>query len=382
MKLKHTFFAVIAATAVALPFVHAAAPDTTSAPGTTSTSATSTDQMTALFGDPVLAKGTGVNVKRSDLDAELTGIKSEAAARGQEIPPDQMTQIEARLLDQLIDVQLLMQQANADDKAQGTKKADDAMATLKERYGSGDALNMQLKAIGTTEDQFKGKISEQATAMATLQRQLGITVTDADIKKFYDDHPADFEQSEMVHVRHILLMTIDPTTRAPLADDVVKAKRKEADDILMKARSGEDFSKLAATYSEDPMTKDKGGELPPFPKGQMLPEFEAAAFSLTNNQISDVVTTVYGFHIIKFIDRTPAKKLTLSDKVPGSDVTISDRVKDILTQQKEQLEAPAYLAKLKKAANVEITDPELNAAVQALPATGAAPGGAAMPGEK
>ncbi len=80
-----------------------------------------------------------------------------------------------------------------------------------------------------------------------------------------------------------------------------------------------------------------------FTHGQMVPEFDAAAFSLTNNQISDVVTTEYGYHIIKLLDKTPAKKLALTDKVPPSDTaTLSDEIKDFLTRQKLQEQAPEY----------------------------------------
>jgi parvulin-like peptidyl-prolyl isomerase len=148
----------------------------------------------------------------------------------------------------------------------------------------------------------------------------------------------------------------------------------------MKARSVEDFAKLAEQYSDDTTTKAKGGELPPFGRGQgMVAEFEAAAFALTNSQISDVIQTEYGYHIIQMIDKTPAKKLTLTDKVPGTTDTVSDRIKDYLTGQKVQELAPPYLQKLKKLDNVTVVDPELAAAVDSLSNTNAAPAGTIPP---
>lgn len=376
MNVKYILFAAMAAATMALPAAYADAPDTTAG------MSNSSDAVSAIFGDPVIAKGTGVAIKRSELDEVVSGVKSAAAERGEEISAEQLTQLEGQMLERLIDIQLLLQKANDADNAAGQKKAQDAMATLHERAGSQETLDMQLKAAGTTEAQLRTKVTQEATAMATLQRVLSVTVTPDDVKKFYDGHPSEFEQPEMVHVRHILLMTIDPTTHQPLPDDTVKAKRKEADDVLMKARSGEDFAKLAQQYSEDPTTKDKGGELSAFPRGQMLPEFEAAAFALTNNEISDVVTTMYGYHIIKFIDKTPAKTLTLADTVPGTDETISDRIKDVISQQKTDELAPAYLSTLKKAAGVQILDPDLSAAIDALSNTNAVPASGASPGGK
>ena len=78
--------------------------------------------------------------------------------------------------------------------------------------------------------------------------------------------------------------------------------------LLKRARAGEDFAKLAKEYSEDPGSKDKGGEYK-FPRGQMVPEFEAAAFSLGTNQVSDIVTTRFGYHIIKLSEKIPARKV-------------------------------------------------------------------------
>jgi parvulin-like peptidyl-prolyl isomerase len=213
------------------------------------------------------------------------------------------------------------------------------------------------------------------TAQAVEIRELNVAVADAETKQFYDSptNQADFEQSEMVRVRHILLLTMDPVTRAPLPTDQQQAKRKQIDDLLKRIRGGGDFAALAKQYSEDPASKENGGETPPFPRGQMAPEFEAAAFSLTNNQVSDVITTAYGYHIIKLLDKTPAKKLVLTDKVPLGDGTVAAKIKDFLTQQKTEKLAPAYLEKLRKAADVQILDADLKAAAVAAAAAANAP---------
>ena len=135
-----------------------------------------------------------------------------------------------------------------------------------------------------------------------------------------------------------------------MSKEVKEAKHKQMEDILKRARSGEDFAKLAKEYSEDPGSKDNGGEYI-FPRGQMVPEFEAAAFSLNTNQISDIVTTQYGYHIIKLSEKIPARKIELA--------TVADRVKQSLVLQAIQKQFPAYYAKIKKGAGVEILDERL-----------------------
>jgi len=372
--MKLIFPAAFAVALFALPRVQAASANAaTNAPASTATNVNPQAAMTALFGDPVIARGSGFEIKRSELDQVMTGVKSTAAARGQTIPPGQLTLIESQLLDRLIQDQLLLQKATDADRTNGVQKAGLQMNMLLERFGSQEVLERQMKAVGLTVAELRAKIIQENTAQAVKIRELNVTVTDAEVKQFYDNptNLADFEQPEMVYARHILLMTMDPVTRTPLSTDQQQAKRKQMDDLLKRIRGGADFAALAKQYSEDPGSKDNGGELPAFPHGQMVPEFEAAAFSLTNNQVSDVITSAYGYHIIKLLDKTPAKKLALTDKVPSSDVTIASRIKDFLTQQKTEKLAPAYLEKLRKAADVQILDADLKAAAAAAAAANA-----------
>jgi parvulin-like peptidyl-prolyl isomerase len=319
----------------------------------------STDAMTALFGDPVIAKGNGFEIKRSELDQVLTGAKANAAAQGQQLPPD----FEIQILNQLIYIQLLQQTATDADKIAGQKDADQQFTNILKHFGSEEAFQRQLTAVGMTMEQLRAKAVQEAVAKAALRRELNITTTDAEARDYYTNHPSEFESPETVHVRHILLLTMDPTTRAPLSADQVAAKRKQIDDLLKRVKAGEDFATLATQYSEDPGSKDRGGELEPFPRGgQMAPEFEAAAFSLATNQVSDVVTTVYGFHIIKVLDRTPAKKNTLDTVIDDTThTTVMDALKDVLTRQKIAKAAPDYVEKLRKENDVEILDPNLKA---------------------
>ena len=304
----------------------------------------------SLFGNSLVAKGKGVEVSRGQLDDEVVRIKSQAAARGQNIPPEQMAMVDRQVLDQIIQVQLLSAKATAEDKAAGKALAEKRLEEAKTRLGSEEAFNRQLKVMGTTHEEVLAKWSEGATAEAVLKRELKVNVTAEDAKKYYDDNPARFEEPEKVRASHILLMTTDPKTNAELTEDQKAAKRKAIEGILKRARAGEDFAKLAKDYSEDPGSKDKGGEYT-FPRGQMVAEFEAAAFSLGTNQVSDIITTRFGYHIIKLSEKIPARKVEFAKAEAD--------IKEGLTQQAVQKQFPDYMTKLKKEAGVEILDEKL-----------------------
>jgi len=340
-----------------LLFVATALPVWGAAPGQSASTnsaanSKSTTKTADLFGGKVLAKGKGLEITRGQFDDEVIRVKAQASAHNQTIPPEQMAKLERQVLEQLIQVQLLQAKATEADKAAGKTLAEKRFEEAKVRLGSEEALNRQLTLMGATREEVLAKWIESATAEAVLKRELKVSVTDADAKKFYDENPTRFEQPEMVRASHILLMTTDPKTNSELSEDQKTAKHKQMEGLLKRARAGEDFGKLAKEFSEDPGSKDKGGEYK-FPRGQMVPEFEAAAFSLSTNQVSDIVTTKYGYHIIKLSEKIPAKKVEFDKALPD--------IKEGLTQQELQKQFPDYVAKLKSEANVEILDEKLKA---------------------
>jgi foldase protein PrsA len=309
---------------------------------------------TAEIGNPVIARGTGLEITRGDLDEAMNGIKATAAAHNQTISPAQAVIFEKRILDQLIETKLLLAKATDADKAVGASAAKQQMTALQENLGPAE-LNKQLQAVGETQEQERSRIADQMTARTTLLRELKINVSDDDIQKFFDDNRiSSFETPEMARVSHILIFTVDPVTLAPLTADQQAAQRNVAADAIKNIRAGVDFEALAKQFSEDPGSKASGGELAPFPRGQMAPEIDAVAFSLTNNQVSGLITTSVGYQIIKVIERIPAQKTSYLVAAP--------KIREFLMQQQAQKLEPTYLQGLRVAAGVEILDPNLKAA--------------------
>jgi len=138
-----------------------------------------------------------------------------------------------------------------------------------------------------------------------------IQVTDAEVQDYYDIHREQYNKAEEVHARHILFHLDENASEQEKA-----AARKKAEDVLAKAKAGEDFAELAKQYSEDEGTKDKGGDLGFFKRGQMVAPFEQAAFGLEPGAISDIVESPFGLHIIKVEEKHPAQTQTVDQVRP------------------------------------------------------------------
>lgn len=332
--------------------------------------------MTALFGNPPVVKAKGFEIKRADLDQVVSAARSNLTAANQPVPAD----LDAQVVDQLISIQVLLQTATPADRAAGKIDADQQYTNLLAQFKSPEDFPRLLKARGMTVDDLRSKAEQEAIAKAALKRELNATVSDEEAKDYFTKHAADFELPERAHVRHILLASVDLSTRppTPLPTNTVAAKRKQAEDILKKIRGGADFAELARQYSDDG-SKDNGGELPVFvrasvdPYHAMVPEFETAAFALTNGEVSDIVTSQYGFHIIKMIEKTPAKKYGFTDPIPEAQGDTPEKIcKARLEALKLKQMAPDYVKKLRAEQQVEILDPELKNQEQQFQASQAA----------
>jgi foldase protein PrsA len=179
-----------------------------------------------------------------------------------------------------------------DEIKDSNTQIDEYIKTL----GTGeDAVKAFQTQFGLTPDKFKAINLDMSLVQKYYSEEMKkVTVTDEEIKKLYDENVQAFQQ---VTVKHVLFMTIDQSTRQPLAQDKLDEAKKKAEDILAKVKSGVNIGELAKQYSEDPGSKDSGGEYT-FGKGEMVKEFEDWAF---NAKVGDagLVKTEYGYHVIR-----------------------------------------------------------------------------------
>lgn len=225
------------------------------------------------------------------------------------INPKVYKKLKREALDQLIEKELLWQEA----QRRGIQVSDaDVAAALKEQesqYKTRDAYLRKLENAGFDEKSYADYVRREIAIQRCIETAFPPKpVTDADIHEFYVANPDKFTRPEAVRARHILIQVAagsDAATR--------QAARARIEDVLAKARKkGADFAELARKYSEDSSAAD-GGDLGIFPRGRMVGPFEAAAFSLKAGQISGVVETEYGYHVIKVEEYFP-KKLVSEDE--------------------------------------------------------------------
>ena len=246
----------------------------------------------------VVAKVNGDDIQRGEFETTIQNVESRA---GRPVPPEQRDQVYRGVLEDLIALRLLKQEVARRQLTATDAELAEAMKGMRQQFPTEAAFKQALIAQKMTLEQLREETRTQVLVSKMLQQEVGsqIAVKPTDISGFYEKNPDKFQQPEAVHASHVLITV--PEGAAPAARAAARAK---AENVLKQARAGVDFAKLARTYSDD-ASKGRGGDLGFFPKGQMVPAFEAAAFALAPNQVSDLVESPFGFHVIKVIEKRP-----------------------------------------------------------------------------
>ena len=277
----------------------------------------------------------------SDYQAGLDQLHRQVSMTGRQPDEKEMPTLKQRILDNLIDRELLKQEAEkrgikADDAEVNAQLDAVKKGTTPENFAN------SLKQMNMTEPALKDYFASQLAMKKLIDKELAskIVVTPEEVKAFYDGNPDVFKTPEMVRASHILVK-VDKTATA---EEKAKALEK-IKGIQKRIQGGEDFAKVAKEVSDCP-SKDNGGDLNFFQKGQMVPPFENAAFSMKPGETSDIVETEFGYHIIKLTDKKDAGTMSFDEVKP--------RIEQHLKSEKMSQEFPKYIETFKSKAKIEI----------------------------
>ena len=286
----------------------------------------------------VLARVNGEDVKKADF---ALFVKNMELAQGP-IPAERRDEILRGVLDRIITFTVLEQEAKTRSISVSDAEVDARIGEMKQPYPSEETFQKALAARNMTLERLRSDTRNGMIVDKLLQSEVGNVpgASDNEAKEFYAKNPDKFTQGESVRASHILVKVDDK------ADPATKKKaRAKIDGVLKRAKSGEDFGQLAKANSDDGSAQ-QGGDLNYFTRGQMVPAFEQAAFALKPGQVSDVVTTQFGYHIIKVTDHKAAGTVPLEQ--------VNDRVKQFLTEQKKQQKADEFITGLKQKSKIEV----------------------------
>ncbi len=234
------------------------------------------------------------------------------------------------ILQQMVQETLIQQYAKNNNINVTDAEVDAREVQIKANFPSGSWDEM-LKSRGLTEADVRAALKEQLILDKGLAKD--VTITPAAIKHYFDKNHATFDKPEEVTARHILVPSL------------ALAQKIEGD-----LKAGQSFATLAKQYSTDPGSKDKGGDLGAFRRGQMVPAFDKYAFSAPIGQISPPIKSPFGYHIIQVESRTPGQKATLASATP--------QITDTLRQQQEAPLIQPFLQGLQQKADIKVNDPQ------------------------
>jgi foldase protein PrsA len=288
-----------------------------------------------------VATVNGQPISRADFDKKL-----EASPAGKQ------------QLQQLVQQALVEQYAKTNNITASDDEVKKQEDDIKSKYPPGQ-FEAILKQQGLTEDDVHSILRQKVIIEKAVAPQ--IKISDADIKAYFDKNHTMLDKPEQVRARHILV-----------------ADLKTANEVEAKLKAGAKFEDLAKQYSTDPASKDKGGELGFFGKGQMVQSFQDAAFGGAVGSISAPVKSPFGYHIINVEEKKPAIKATLA--------SAHDQIKETLTQQQQQQQIPLFLNNLRNSAKIEVSDDRFKdiipSPVPSAPAAAAPAPAAASPAAK
>jgi peptidyl-prolyl cis-trans isomerase C len=300
--------------------------------------------------DPV-AVVDGEEILLADVDDALSQVLAQQGQSLGAVPAEQKLNFYRMLIEDLIVERLVKK------RAAGLEVSKEQVDEVYRRATEGippEELKAQMKQVGQTEAKLRSQIQNNLQQREWMEKQVQgqDEVGDAEAEAFYTGNLDKFKKPELVKASHILV-----SVAADATPETVLEREKKAKSLFDRVKKGEDFASLAKEFSDDPGSKERGGDLDFFAKDQMVPEFAEAAFSLKKDEVSQPVRSQFGYHVIKATDRKPEGTATLAEAKP--------QLMAYLKRQKKQSAVEEVVRGLRAGAKVKINLPEPAPGVEA-----------------
>jgi len=315
---------------------------------------------------PFEATGPVAVIGGKEVSAEVFNKEVERFARAMKgrVPPMMMASYKKRVLYKVVDSQIIQMTIDEQKLEVTDAEVEEELTRMKSSFPDPKMFDQFMAQTGQSMEEVRMDVKQQVGLKKILAKDGDIAVTDADVKKFYDDNPEKFEQPEQVKASHILIK-VD----AKASEDDIKGAEKKVKEIEAKAKAkGADFAALAKEFSEGP-SKTNGGDLGFFTRRKMVKPFSDAAFKMKVGDISKPVRTQFGYHIIKVTEKKEAEKRAFDE--------VKDQIRSSIENKKLRESMNTFLTKAKKDKNVEFKEDNIKVNVQTPPP---GMGGAGIPG--
>jgi peptidyl-prolyl cis-trans isomerase C len=265
-----------------------------------------------------------------------------------QIPPDRAAQARTMLrkqaVENLINQSLLLEEAGRQGTQPEQKRVDDRYNETVGRFSSPEEFQAALDSMGLSKEAFRKEILDDLMIEGLLDGQLKDVkkASDEEVSAFFRDHPESFRSPEQVRASHILI-SVDPGA----TDEQRAQKRLELAGLKGEIEKGADFGELAGQHSDCP-SKARGGDLGYFQRGKMVKPFEDEAFAMKVGDVSGIVETQFGYHLIKVTDHQEPKTATLDE--------VKAQIENLLNRQAKDKAIGAYVAKLRESARIEYAE--------------------------
>ncbi len=257
---------------------------------------------------------------------------------------EQIKEIEKRILDQLIDEKLVKQEADRLEIAVDDKEVDIAVRDVMSKNNiAKDQFEQVLLEEGLTFENYRKQLKEQMQKMRLLDQEIKskIQITEKEVEKYYKENIDDYNTPPEVSIQQIFLII-----PSEASEQEINQIREKANGIAQKIREGEDFTSMVKLYSQD-ATAATGGVMGAFRQGELLPGLNKFVFSLEVGEVSSVIQTSRGFHIVKVLDKRERQKMTKEEKW--------NEIENFLYNQKFEDEFKQWIKKIRKRSYIKIS---------------------------